>query len=84
VIAVANDETQTHSATIQLRNAPEGLKLVEAQAFECVYKGNPDKGEPDKGIIVSKDIKAVFSSGVYSVYVTLSPDSTLTIVCKVK
>jgi hypothetical protein len=84
VIAVANDETETHSATIQLRNAPEGLKLVEAQAFECVYKGDPDKGEPDKGKIVCKDIKAVFSSGVYSVYVTLSPDSTLTIVCKVK
>ena len=71
IITSVNAETKTNSATIQLRNVPQGLRIVKALALEA----NNSKA-------VSKDVKMIFVCGEYNFNVTLPGDSTLTILCE--
>jgi len=82
IIGIANDRTFEVSSAFKLKNAPPGLKVIEAVAFEQSYKGNRKKGDPDKGRTVNRNVKLVSGNpGQYSIEVTLPPDSTLTIIC---
>lgn len=83
ILAVANDKASTISTTITLKNAPAGLKVVNALAFEMSVKGNPHIGQPDKPKVTNKKLKLIpIADSTYTLNLTLPQDSTITIICK--
>jgi hypothetical protein len=81
VVAVANDTGTEQTSRFRLNRAGTGLSLVEATAYRLDHRGNPDKGEPDRGRAVMQQLDLrTNGKGDYTFDATLPADSTLTVV----
>ncbi len=81
VVGISNTSADEQRATIDLRNAPEGLTVVESLAVEQTHWGDPEKGEPDDAQIKGKDVALeARGGGEYEIDISLRADSTLTVV----
>jgi len=80
VISVSNESLAETTSVINLINAGS-LKFSQALAFQTAFRGDPAKGEPDRGEEVKKQLALnPKSSGRCTIDITLAPLSTLTII----
>jgi len=81
VVGVSNTSAEDQRATIDLRNAPEGLGVAKALAVEQTHWGDLAKGEPDDAHIKEKEVALkAMGGGEYEIDMSLRADSTLTVV----
>jgi hypothetical protein len=69
IVTIVNAKSEMHSATIQLRNVPQGLRVKETLTSEA--NGN-------------RDVKMIFVCGEYNFNITLPGYSTLAVLCELQ